>query len=104
MMDLMCPLWMMLRASGLSIKMQCRTSRMPTQTQIHQLVNMRERQRRRARGHSSMRLAVGLGLREKGGVGDGGNGGGGDLGVYFKKQGASAVICLLTLSHGGISV
>lgn len=65
MMDLMCPLWMMLRASGLSIKMQCRTSRMPTQTQIHQLVNMHGRQRRRARGHSSMRHAVSLGLREE---------------------------------------
>lgn len=52
MMDLMCPLWMMLRASGLSIKMQCRTSRMPAQPQIHQLVNSRRRERH-TRGHSS---------------------------------------------------
>lgn len=28
-MDLMWPLWMMFRASGLSIKIQCKTSRMP---------------------------------------------------------------------------
>ena len=32
-MDLMCPLWMMFRASGLSIKIQCKTSRMPARTQ-----------------------------------------------------------------------
>lgn len=32
MMDLMCPLWMMFSASGLSIKIQCKTSRMPERT------------------------------------------------------------------------
>ncbi len=57
MMDLMCPLWMMLRASGLSIKMQCRTSRMPTRPQIHQLVKTRRRERH-TRGHSSKRHPV----------------------------------------------
>lgn len=38
----MCPLWMILRASGLSIKMQCRTSRIPMQPQIYLLVNLIE--------------------------------------------------------------
>lgn len=33
MMDFMCPLWIMFRASGLSIKIQCKTSRMPACTQ-----------------------------------------------------------------------
>lgn len=46
MMDLMCPFWIMLRASGLSIRMQCRTSRMPAQQQIHQLVKTLRGQRR----------------------------------------------------------
>lgn len=69
---------------------------------------MRGKQRRRARGHSSMRHAVGFGLWE-GGRGWKGRGGEwvgqeGGVGVYFKKQGAGGVICLLTPSCGGINV
>lgn len=44
MMDLMCPFWMMFRASGLSIKIQCKTSRMPARTQQytnHQVIDTR---------------------------------------------------------------
>lgn len=44
MMDFMCPFWMMFRASGLSIKIQCKTSRMPARTQQytnHQVIDTR---------------------------------------------------------------
>lgn len=75
MMDLMCPLWMMFSASGLSIKMQCRTSRMPTHTQIHQLVNMRARRQRTLVNE----VRSGLG------------GGAGGVGGYLRKTPVSPV-------------
>ena len=54
MMDLMCPLWMMLSASGLSIRMQCRTSRMPEQGN-HQLWSTGREEEERGRGRKKKR-------------------------------------------------